>query len=107
MQRSLRDAIPELGTENYEYVSISVDIGSTAKEIEDYAIQQGFDWTFALVSEEFLSGFVGQYGRAVITIPNMADFVIQPDGSISEMFKGTRPAAQLIEEIRGASAPIG
>jgi peroxiredoxin len=98
----LRDAIPELEAENIEYISISVDVGSTAAEVEAYAIQQGFDWTFAIVSDEFLREFVAQYGRAMITIPNMPDFVIQPDGSISQMFKGTRPATQLVDEIRGA-----
>lgn len=103
MQRSLRLAIPELGTEEYEFISIAVDIGSTPAEIEAYANQQGFDWTFAVASEDFLREFVGQYGRIVITIPNMVHFVIQPDGSISEMNQGTPSPEALIEEIRNAT----
>ncbi len=103
MQRSLRLAIPELGTEDYEFISISVDIAAQPEEIEVYSIQNNFDWTFAVASEEFLRGFVGQYGRTVITTPNMVHFVIQPDGSISEMNQGTPSPEELIQEIRNAT----
>ncbi len=103
MQRSLRLAIPELGTEDYKFISISVDIGATTEQLEAYATQQGFDWTFAVASEEFLRQFVVQYGRSVITTPNMVHFVIQPDGSISEMYQGTPSTEKLIEEILNAT----
>lgn len=103
MQRSLRLAIPELGTEDYEYISIVVDFGSQPTELEAYAIQQGFDWTFAVASEAFLGDFIGQYGRSVVTTPNMVHFVIQPDGSVSQMFKGTPSTETLIQEIRSAT----
>lgn len=103
MQRSLRLAIPELGTEDYEFVSISVDIVAQPEEIEVYSIQYEFDWIFTVASEEFLRNFIDQYGRAVITTPNMVHFVIQPDGTITQMYQGSPSPDQLIDEIRGAT----
>lgn len=103
MQRSLRLAIPELGTDEYEYISIVVDFGSQPAELEAYATQQGFDWTFTVASEAFLGDFIAQYGRGVVTTPNMVHFVMQPDGSITEMFKGTPSTETLIQEIRSAT----
>lgn len=103
MQRSLRLAIPELGAEDYEYVSISVDIAAQPEEIEVYSIQYEFDWTFTVASEEFLRNFIDEYGRAAITTPNMVHFVIQPDGSISQMYQGSPSPEQLVEEIRSST----
>ena len=103
MQRSLRLAIPELGKENYEYVSISVDIAAKPEEVEVYSIQYEFDWIFTVASEEFLRDFVQQYGRAVITTPNMVHFVIEPNGSISQMYQGSPSPEQLVEEVRSAT----
>lgn len=104
MQRSLRSAIPELGTENYEYISIVVDTNVTDIEVANYANTQGFDWTFTVASPEFLNAFVNQFGRSVITIGNMGHFVLRPDGSQSQIFLGAPPPAQLIQEIRSVSS---
>ena len=104
MQRSLRSALPELGNEDYVYISIAVEPNLPPANLIGYAEQQGFDWTFTVASSEFLQEFVGQFGRSVITTPNMVHFVIQPDGTIERMYQGTPSPQQLIDEIRSASA---
>lgn len=103
MQRSLRLAIPELGQQDYEYVSISIDLGASTEQLSAYAIQHGFDWTFAVAGESFLQDLIAQYGRSVVTTPNMVHFVIQPDGTITEMYQGSPSVDDLVNEIRVAS----
>jgi len=104
LQRSLRSAIPELGTENYKYISIVVDVNVSDADVANYTATQGFDWTFAVATPEFLSAFVNQYGRSIVTPPNMVHFVIQPDGTQSRFFQGAPAPAQLIQEIRSVSS---
>ena len=99
MQRSLRSAKSELGTENYEYISIVVDINVSDADIVAFADGQGFDWVFTVASPEFLNAFINQYGRSVITSPNMVHFVIRPDGTQSQFFQGASQPATLIQEI--------
>lgn len=103
MQRSLRSAIPELGNEDYAYISIAVDPGMRASDLAAYADQQEFDWQFTTASDEFITAFVDQFGRAAITTPNMVHFVLQPDGSVTRTYQGTPSPEQLVEEIRSAS----
>ncbi|MDQ7028220.1 MAG: hypothetical protein Q9P44_21965 [Anaerolineae bacterium] len=104
MQRSLRSAIPELGTDNYKFISLVVDTNVTDADVVNYANTQGFDWTFTVAAPEFLTAFVNQFGRTVVTIGSMGHFVLRPDGSQSEFFLGTPPPAQLIQEIRSVSS---
>lgn len=104
MQRSLRSAIPELGTDNYKYISIAADVNLSDADLVSYADTQGFDWEFSVASSEFLNAFVSQYGRSVITTPNMVHFVLRPDGSMSEFFQGAPAPQQLVQEIRGAGS---
>lgn len=104
MQRSLRSAIPELGTENYKFISIVVDINMSDTDVINYAEVEDFDWTFTLASPEFLSAFINQYGRTVVTTPNMVHFVINPDGTPSRFFQGIQPPEQLAQEIRNVSS---
>ena len=106
MQRSLRIAKPELEAENYEFVSIAVIPGLQPTQLATYADQQGFDWTFSVASNEFLSEFIGQFGRVAITTPNMVHFVIQPDGTVTRTYQGVPSPEQLIAEIREASVAI-
>lgn len=103
MQRSLRTAIPELGYDDYVYISIAVDPGLSSSQLLAYANQQGFDWTFTSASDEFVRAFVDQFGRSAITTPNMVHFIIQPDGSVNRTYQGTPSAEQLIDEIRNAT----
>ena len=104
MQRSLRSAIPELGTDNYEFISRVVDANVSDADVVNYTETQGFGWTFVVATPEFLNAFVNQYGRAAITIGSMSHFVIRPDGSQSQFFFGAPPPAQLIQEIRSVSS---
>lgn len=104
MQRSLRSAKPELGTENYEYVSIVVDVNVSDSDVVAYTDAQGFDWTFTVASPEFLNAFVNQYGRSVITPPSMVHFVIRPEGSQSPFFQGAPQPSALIQEILSVSS---
>ena len=104
MQRSLRSAKPELGTEDYEYISIVVDVNVSDADVAAYADSQGFDWTFTVASTEFLNAFISQYGRSVITPPSMVHFVIRPDGSQSQFFQGAPQPSALIQEILSVSS---
>lgn len=103
MQRSLRSAKDQLGDEDYVYISIAAEPYLSNEQLASYANDNTFDWIFAVGTAELIEELTSRYGRDIIITPNMAHFVIRPDGSVSDMYRGSPSAAQLIQEIEEAS----
>ncbi len=69
-------------------IAISVGENISSEDLASYAQERGFDWTFAVATQEFMAALVDEFGRAVLTPPSTPHFVIRPDGTFSPLSTG-------------------
>ena len=74
--RRVRDAMPQLNSDEYVFIGISVESGLANSALADYTQAQEFDWPFAVAPDDFLQQLVAQYGRSITTPPSTPHFII-------------------------------
>lgn len=87
----------------YVFVALSLETNLSDGELADYTDNEGFDWTFAVMSADMLRAFVDQFGRSVSTAPSTPHFIIRPDGSFTDLVTGIESADQLTAQLSEAS----
>ena len=95
--RRVRDAIPQLDSDQYVFIGISVESGLADSTLADYTQTQEFDWPFAVAPDDFLQQLVTQYGRSITTPPSTPHFIISPDGSLSDLSTGSHSPEEIID----------
>lgn len=99
--RNVREARAQLEGEEVIFVALSVETNLSADALAEYAEEQGFDWTFAVMTPELLRALVASFGRLIAAPPATPHFVIDPDGSVSELSTGGKSAEQILVEVTG------
>ncbi len=90
---NVTEAQTELG-DDVTFVALSVETNLSADELKRYAAEQGFDFTFAVMTPEFLRALAAEFGQSVLTPPATPHFIVYPDGSRGELMTGfSSPAA--------------
>ena len=102
-QGHVQQAKMQLG-DDVVFVGLSLETTLPAAELARYAQGNGFDWTYAVLSEELLAVLVDEFGRSITSAPSTPHFVIYPDGSFSELSTGIHSAEEIIAQIEGAQS---
>ncbi|MCC7371809.1 MAG: TlpA family protein disulfide reductase [Chloroflexi bacterium] len=91
------------------FVGLSVETNLAPDALAAYVNAQGFDWTFAVMSQEMLQALAGQFGRTVTNPPAVPHFLILPDGSTTDLSTGFQSADALLAKLDEASMmhPMG
>lgn len=97
---NLRDNVVAQAGDDVVFVSLSVETGLADERLASYAADDGFDWTFAVVSPELLAELTREFGAAISTPPVRPHFIIGPDGTLSDMMRGQSSAESLLETLR-------
>lgn len=84
---NVNEAKMQLGNE-VTFVALSVETTLKADQLASYAKDQGFDFTFAVMTPEVLRALAAEFGQAVTSPPSTPHFVISPDGTTSELLTG-------------------
>lgn len=92
---NLREARAQLNSDQYVFIGLSVETDITSAELAQYVDQQGFDWTFAVMTPEMLQELVNTFGRTITNPPAVPHFVIAPDGTVSELMTGIETPEQI------------
>jgi hypothetical protein len=100
LQRSLRGAIEQLGTNDYLYVSFSVEPDDTAERLVQYSTDNEFNWTFAPSTPEFLQSMIDQFGQSIAAPPVSPHFIITPDGKVHEFGAGPHSVEDVLAEFQ-------
>jgi thiol-disulfide isomerase/thioredoxin len=98
----MRQVIPvfeQLDSDEYVFVSLSVAENVSVETLATYADEQGFNWIFAVTPPTMLASLTEQFGRAVTTPPSTPHFVIEPDGSFSELLTGSESTDALLARL--------
>jgi len=102
--RRVRDAIPQLDSEQVVFIGLSVEAGLSPDVLAQYQETQGFDWTFAAATPELLDALVAEFGRTVNNPPATPHFLIGPDGSLSGLSTGSHSPEQIVAMVQAAAA---
>ncbi len=84
---NVNEAKMQVGDE-VTFVALSVETTLKADQLASYAKDQGFDFTFAVMTPEVLRALAAEFGQAVTSPPSTPHFVISPDGTTSELLTG-------------------
>lgn len=86
------------------FVALSVEQNLSDEALATYAQNQGFDWIFAVATPDMIRALTEQFGRTVTSPPATPHFLIQADGSISELSTGFTDPEAIVEEIQAAQS---
>jgi thiol-disulfide isomerase/thioredoxin len=92
-----------LDADQYVFVSFSVAENVDNATLAQYADEKGWNWTFAVATEALTQGMVDTFGRTVISPPSTPHFIINPDGSVSDIQTGTPGTDEIIAALQAVS----
>ncbi len=102
--QNVAGARADLAGENVRFVALSLETNLAASDLARYTRNEGFDWTFAVMSPEILQSLADAFGRSITSAPSTPHFIIRPDGSTTELVTGIDSSAELVEMIRAAGS---
>jgi hypothetical protein len=100
-QGEVQQAKAQLG-DDVVFVGLSLETTLPAADLASYAQGNGFDWTYAVMSNDLLAGLADEFGRSITSAPSTPHFIIRPDGSVSELSTGIHSAEDIIAQIEDA-----
>lgn len=102
-QHEVQQAKAQLG-DDVVFVGLSLETTLPDSDLARYAQDNGFDWTYAVMSNELLAGLADEFGRSITSAPSTPHFIIRPDGSFSMLSTGTDSADEIIAKIQEAQS---
>lgn len=94
----------QVSADQVVFIALSVETNITAADLAEYAADNGFDWTFAVLTPELLEQLVLAFGRTISNPPSTPHFIIRPDGSATQLTTGIESSDQIVEQLRAAGA---
>ena len=96
---NVRDAKTQLGGE-VTFIALSVETTLSADELARYADEQGFDFTFAVMTPPLLRALAAAFGQAVTNPPSTPHFIFGPDGKTSELLTGFSTPDEIVATVQ-------
>jgi thiol-disulfide isomerase/thioredoxin len=100
---NVREARAQLG-DDVVFIGLSLETNLASADLAQYQSDQGFDWTFAVMTPEMLQGLADTFGRSITSAPSTPHFVIRPDGSYTDLVTGIDPVDQIVSQIQAAGS---
>jgi thiol-disulfide isomerase/thioredoxin len=100
---NVREARAQFG-DDVVFIGLSLETELSDADLAQYQSDQGFDWTFAVMTPEMLQGLADTFGRSITSAPSTPHFVIRPDGSYTELVTGIDPVDQIVSQIQAAGS---
>lgn len=94
----------QLSDDDVVFVGLSLETTLPAEDLARYARDNGFHWTYAVMSEELLAGLASEFGRSITSAPSTPHFIIRPDGSFTELSTGIDSPAEIVAKIQEAQS---
>lgn len=96
---NVRDAKAQLGDE-VTFIALSVETTLSADELARYAEDQGFDFTFAVMTPPLLRALAAEFGQSITSPPSTPHFIISPDGTTSELLTGFSTPDEIVAAVQ-------
>jgi len=103
-QRRVRDEVfPQMDSNQFVFVSLTVETSDTAENMSVYANDNQFPWVFSVMTTDLLAALSSQLGASVSNPPTQPHFIIRPDGTVSGLMTGSTPSDDLIADLTTAN----
>jgi pentapeptide MXKDX repeat protein len=100
---NVREARSQLG-DDVVFIGLSLETNLESADLAQYQSDQGFDWTFAVMTPEMLQSLTDTFGRSITSAPSTPHFVIRPDGTYTELVTGIDSPDQIAQQIQAANS---
>ncbi len=97
--RNVQTAQTKIGEEEVTFVALSVETTLEPAALAEYADEQGFDFTFAVMTPELLRALAGEFGQSVTNPPATPHFIRYPDGTWGELMTGFSPPDAVLSAV--------
>ena len=88
---NVQAAQAQVGEGDVTFVALSVETTLEPAALAEYADEQGFDFTFAVMTPELLRALAAEFGQSVANPPATPHFVVYPDGTWGDLMTGFSP----------------
>ncbi len=96
----VKEARDQLNSEDVIFVGISVETTIDDATLAAYTEDTGYNWTFAVATPEMVQSLVDQFGQTITNPPSTPHFIINPDGTTTELVTGFETADKLISQLQ-------
>lgn len=98
-QTRVAQAMGQLGTNDYVFISMSVGENVTNGVLAEYATRNGFPQIFIVGPSNLVNDLVQEFGFSVTNPPSTPHVIIGPDGTVEPLSTGSRSADELVTEL--------
>ena len=81
------------------FVALSVETTLEPAALARYADEQGFDFTFAVMTPELLRALASEFGQSIANPPATPHFIRYPDGTWGELMTGFSPPDAVLSSV--------
>lgn len=94
-----KQQLEDAATGDVTFVALSVETTLEPAALARYADEQGFDFTFAVMTPELLRALASEFGQSIANPPATPHFVRYPDGSSSPLMTGFSPPDAVLSAV--------
>ena len=88
---NVQAAQAQVGEGDVTFVALSVETTLEPAALAEYADEQGFDFTFAVMTPELLLALASEFSQSIANPPATPHFVVYPDGTWGDLMTGFSP----------------
>lgn len=83
------------GPENVVSVALDIDLNESQELLREHATRNGFDWHYAIATQEVARQIGADFGQQFLTPPSVPMLLIRPDNSVVAFPFGIKSAEEL------------
>ena len=102
-QQRISQVIDQLNPDEFVVVSLSIETFLSPEELASYSVNNGFNWTFAVASDELLSALVAEFGRSISSAPSVPHFTISANGTAGNFATGGKSGEEFLQLVRAVA----
>ncbi len=80
-------------------VTVNTDPNEDAATVRRHLDEHGFDWRYAVAPTEMIRALRDRFGSSILIPPRAPMVLVCPDGSVTRLPDGVKPASQLADAI--------
>ena len=96
---NVQTAQTQVGDGDITFVALSVETTLEPAALAEYADEQGFDFTFAVMTPELLRALASEFGQSIANPPATPHFIRYPDGTWGELMTGFSPPDAVLSSV--------
>lgn len=98
---NVKSAVARADGNQVVFVAISVETDLAPATLAQYAADNGFDWTFAVATPDFVRALADTFGPTIANPPATPHFLIQPDGAHGDLVTGYESGDAILAQLGG------